>query len=148
MRTKNRKTRSLSRLFPAICLSAGLLAACGANESILKSGKETPARVSVESKKSSFDQDLESMRTANFSFIYVLRRKDGQMIDAEDRGVIKIQTVEMNRRVSADDGKAFIIGSNYVIPAEKLATLRDRFAVEDLSPGPQPPSNANTEANK
>ena len=125
-----------------------LFCSCGANENILKSGKETPGPTSADIKKSSFDQDLDSMKTAGFGFIYVLRRKDGQPIDAEDRGVIKIQTVDMNRRVSTDDGKAFIIGSNFVMPAEKLAALQARFAVEDLSPGPQPPTNANAPANK
>ncbi len=74
------------------------------------------------------------MRTANFKFIYVLRRKDGGEIDAEDRGVIKLQTDGANRRISSDSGKAFVIGSNFEIPADKMIAIYDRFAVENYSP--------------
>ena len=125
-------------LLLAVC---GLLSACGANENILKSGKESP-QANVEN-KTPFAQELEAMRTADFSFIYVLRRKDGGKIDAEDRGVIKVQTSLANRRVAADDDKAFIIGSNTQLPPQNMMVLYDRFAVENYSPPPPPNSNTN-----
>ncbi len=127
-------------LFSLLLLTAG----CGANEGILKSGKETP-QANAESGKSSFEQDLEAMRTADFLYVYVLRRKDGGKIDAEDRGVIKVNTSLANRRVAADDDKAFIIGSNVQIPPQNMAALYDRFAVGNYSPPPA--VNANTNAN-
>ena len=86
------------------------------------------------------------MRTADFSFVYVLRRKDGGKIDAEDRSVIRGQTAEANRRMSSDDDKAFIIGSNNQIPPTNMMALYKRFAVEDYSPAPV--ANTNTNANK
>jgi hypothetical protein len=129
-------------------LLALLLIACGANEGILKSGKETPSSNSQPS-KTEFEQDLDAMRTADFKFVYVLRRKDGGPIDAEDRSSIKINTVDANRRVGSDDGKAFIIGTNTAIAPSNMLALYGRFAVEDRSPAPQPDnSNANANANK
>ena len=52
------------------------------------------------------------MRTAGFTFIYALRRKDGGIMNAEDVGVIKLQTVDTNRRVKTDDDRAVLIGTN------------------------------------
>lgn len=123
-----------------------LTAACGANEGVLKSGRETPAQSNVQSPKAPIETDIEAMRTAGFTFIYVLRRKDGQPLDAEDVGVIRLQTAEANRRIKSDDDKAVVIGSNYAIPPKNMFVLFDRFAVENHSP-PSPPTNANTAVN-
>ncbi|MEP6789238.1 MAG: hypothetical protein ABJB40_12445, partial [Acidobacteriota bacterium] len=57
---------------------------CGANDSILRSGKETPAPADANSQKTPIIKDIESMKTAGFTFIYVVRRKDGGVIDAAD----------------------------------------------------------------
>ena len=129
-----------------LVLSIVLTAACGANDGILKSGKETPGSSNIQPSKSVFEEDLGSMRTADFRFVYVLRRKDGGKIDAEDRSVIKAQTADANRRMSSDDDKAFIIGSNNQIPPKNMMALYKHFAVEDYSPAPV--ANTNTNANK
>ena len=126
-----------------LCLSL-IASGCGPNESILKSGKETPG-ANVET-ATPFDKELEAMRTADFQFIYVLRRKDGGKIDAEDRGVIKVNTTTANRRVAADDDKAFIIGTNTAILPQNMAALYQRFAVDNYSQ--PPPANSNANANK
>ena len=90
------------------------------------------------------------MRNAGFSSIYVLRRKDGAPLDADDKAVLRQQTYEANRRVSAEDGKAIIVGSNFQITVKNMAPLYERFAVEDFSaPTPTPsagtsPENSNT----
>lgn len=126
-----------------------ITSACGANEGILKSGRETPGQTNAESGKSSFAIELGAMRTAGYTFIYVVRRKDGGQIDAEDRGVIKLNTSGANRRrVAADDDKAFIIGSNVQIPPNNMAVLFGRFAVEIVSPQPPIEANVNANANK
>jgi len=125
-----------------------LAAACGANEVILRSGKDASPQANTGSDKTSFARDLESMRNADFKFIYVLRRKDGTAINAEDRGVIKLRTADANRRLSADDDKAFIIGSNVQLSPPNMIALYDRFAVENYSPPPIPETNSNANANK
>jgi hypothetical protein len=127
----------------ALIVFALFITACGANDSILKSGKETPSSNSTTA-VSEIDSDLAAVKNADFRWIYILRRKDGGVIDAEDKKVIKANTVEANRRVSTDGEKAFIIGTNTQIPADKLAALYQHFAVEDQSP---PPPDANTNAN-
>lgn len=73
------------------------------------------------------------MRTANFVFIYVIRRKDGGPLDADDKRFASQETLDMNRRAVSDEGKAIVVGSNFKLPDENLKTLTERFAFEDLS---------------
>lgn len=107
---------------------------CGANETILKSGKESPAPVNSTPALATLEKDIADMRTADFAFIYVLRRKDGGVLDLEDKSVVRTQTDQVNRRVSSDGGKAVVVGSNFAIAPEKMTALYDRFAIQNYSP--------------
>lgn len=136
-----------AKLFLLLVFCAGF-AACGANDSILKSGKETSPQTNVAPSETTFVKELEEFRTADFRYIFVLRRKDGGEIDAEDRSVIKLNTDGANRRVSADNGKAIIIGTNNQIPPKNIAAINAHFAVENYSPASETNSNANANAAK
>lgn len=126
-----------------------IVTSCGANEGILKSGKETSPQTNAAPSQTTFAKDLEEFRTADFRYIFVLRRKDGGEIDAVDRSVIKLNTDGMvNRRVSADNGRAFIIGTNNQIPQENIAAIYAHFAVENYSPTEAANSNTNANAAK
>ena|SRR5688572_20792866 len=124
-----------------LLIAAAFDLGCAGNENVLRSGRETPGNAPVN--KTSFVADLESMRTAKFMLILELRRKDGGKIDAEDRAVLREHTANANRRVAADDERAFLIGSNYQLPPESMAALGQRFAITDHSPPPAVNSNAN-----
>src|SRR4051812_4384631 len=104
----------------AICLSG-----CGANQSILESGKETPTPppTAAATAQNDFARDMAEVRNADFTFVYVLRRKDGGPMDIEDRNVIRLNTSDANRRVSTDNDRAFIIGSNVQIQPKNMAAL-------------------------
>ncbi len=84
--------------------------------------------------QSGFESDLEAMRTANFNFIYVLRKKNGNEFSPEDRKFAgqNIPT-EMNRRTVSDSEKAIIVGSNFRMPSENMEILVERFTFDDLS---------------
>ena len=129
--------------------AASLLFGCGANEDVLKSGKadSTPYNAPANT-KTEFESDMESMRTAGFSFVYVLRRKDGGKMDASDRNVIKAQTADTNRRVATDEERAIIIGSNYQIPDPNLNALKDRFSLETYAEPTAVNSNVNANSTK
>lgn len=82
-----------------------------------------------------FERDLKSLKTAEFKYIYVFRRKDGEVFDEEDKRVLRENSPrEINRYVSTDEEKAFIAGSNFMFPEENLKNLKERFEIEDLSP--------------
>lgn len=136
------------RLAIPIMLIALLATGCGANEGVLRSSKETPIQANAANMKTLFVKDLEAMRTAGFAFIYVVRRKDDGIIDAEDVGVIKLQTADTNRRVKTDNDRAVIIGSNKETPPNNLDVLYDRFSIEDYSEPLAADANVNANSNK
>lgn len=140
--------RGQSKFQLAVLFVALFATACGPNEAILKSGNETSPQTNAAPSQTTFAKDLEEFRTAGFEFIFVLRRKDGGEIDREDRSVIKLNTDGANRRVSADNGRAFIIGTNNPIPPKNMAAIYARFAVENFSPTSETNKNANANTTK
>lgn len=87
-----------------------------------------------EDKRTAFEKDLDTLKTADFDFIYVFRRKDGGTFDGEDKKYLRANApMEINRFVSTDDGRAFIAGSKFKFPPEALETLEKRFNIADYS---------------
>ena len=155
--------KALPTIFKIGLLSVlSFFAGCSANEEILKSNKQSPTQANVESPQSTVDQEIESMRTADFRYIWIIRRKDGAVMDSADKAIIRQNTVEMNRRVVAEEvpcswtkeelqdwekpdislphtcPKAVIIGSNAVPFKENFDALSSAFAIQDVSPEPVP----------
>ena len=129
------------KLLLVLSFSVLIACACGPNQRILESAEENRNTQTADSNstiapaESSFEKDLMAMRNANFSFIYVFRRRDGAAFDGDDKSFITATTpMQMNRRSLSDGGKALIIGSNFRLPAENLAELTQRFLFEDYSP--------------
>ena len=126
---------------------------CQPNQTILKdvSPPATPM-ATVETKKTTFEQDLLEMQTAGFDYILVFRRKDGGFFDKDDRKYLRQNTpIETNRWRESDDGKAYIAGSGFGFTPEQMEALRNRFIIEDYSkPEIKEAANkaANTDANK
>ncbi len=140
----------------SLIAGASLLAfvGCGPNQRIIQSGNENPPanlfRRKVEPAVSSFENDLEAMRTADFYFILVFRRKDRAMFDADDKQFLAANIpTEVNRRQLSDEGKALIVGTNFLIPDNMLSILIERFDLEDLSPKKRDrPENVNAGRNQ
>ncbi len=87
-----------------------------------------------EQTQSNFASDLQTMKTANFDYIFVFRRKAGGAFDSEDKKYLRANApLETNRFVSTDNGKAFIAGSKFKFPPQNLEILRMRFNIEDYS---------------
>jgi hypothetical protein len=92
----------------------------------------------AEDKQANFQSELEKMRIANLQYIFVFRRKDGIVIDSEDKKYLRGNLPFNNRVVLADEDKAVIVGTNYKFPPENIDALRQRFDVEDYSSPEQP----------
>lgn len=110
---------------------------CGPNQRIINSGRENPpldrANGNVVRPERSFETDLNAMRTADFYFIYVFRRRDGATIDVDDKRFLAANLVDVNRRELSDEGRALITGSNFLLSEEMMANLKERFVFEDHS---------------
>lgn len=82
----------------------------------------------------SLERDLQTMRDADFDFVYVFRRKDGGALNAEDKKYLKANSpYSTNRFVITDENKAVIAGSSYKFEPENLDNLQKRFAIENFS---------------
>ena len=133
-------------LIPAVILLFG--AGCQPNRQIVNSSRAEPTPLATaEMRKTSVEQDVQQMRDVDFSYIFVLRRRDGGVFDKEDRDFLRQNMpLETNRRVFSSDEKAFIIGASFRFHPEIMAALRNRFEFEDFSKpeakeANQPPSN-------
>lgn len=127
-----------------LLIAAGILlmsTACGPNERIMNSSRESEAesnafnsQMNSRPKLSSFDGDIQAMRDADFNFIYVFRRKDGGVFDADDKRFVAERTPpEINRRRLGDEGKWIILGSNFRVAPDSLTEMKERFIFEDFS---------------
>ncbi|HQU85323.1 MAG TPA: hypothetical protein PKY59_19440 [Pyrinomonadaceae bacterium] len=134
-----------------------LFTACQPNAAILNSKPEasSPAASNSAPAISSLEGDIETMRTADFDFIYVFKRKDGAVLTAEDKKYVKDNSpAETNRFLLSEEGKAVVAGSKYMFSPEHLKALTDRFVMENFSKplaevnSENTNTNANVKANK
>jgi hypothetical protein len=119
-------------LVPALTL---FCFACGpeSNNSALRPGNETPAPT-IELKKKTFDDDVASVRYSEYTWIFVLRRRDGKAIDGDDSKFIRANTPpETNQRLVSDEGKAVIMGTNFRFYPGQWDAVNKRFEIQDLS---------------
>jgi hypothetical protein len=154
-RARERKIFSFFKplVFSSITILVLVSLGCQPNQTILKDAAPPPTPMeTVETKKTSFEQDLRDMQTANFDYIYVFRRKDGGIFDKDDRKYLRENTPpETNRFILTDEGKAFIAGSGFGFTPENMTALQNRFVIEDYSkPEIKEAANkaVNTETNK
>lgn len=138
----NRLLRIRLFLIGTLLLSIG----CSANSTIINSGKTSPTPVVPV--RSSFEQDLESVKVGDFKTIFVLRRKDGAKLDSEDKKFIRTTLNEANRLTLTEEDKGVIIGTNYPIAAEKMKLVQDRFDLQDITGNSAAPANVNLNTNK
>ena len=117
-----------------------------ANQTILNSSepKSTPIPPS-EQPKDSFERALRGVESGDFTYIFVLRRKDGAAFGGEDSKFIRANTPPgTNQFVLTDENKTIIIGSNFPFSPENLKALGERFNVEDYSKPEAEEANKNT----
>ena len=137
-------------LFAGLCIALTIIS-CKPNPRIVNSA-QTPEPVSSERPQvAGFEADIEAMRTADFNYIYVFRRKDGGVLDNSDKAFINSnKPVEVNRVRLSDNGRAVIFGTNFRLPPEAIKNLRDNYNFEDYSKpesAATPASNGQADAN-
>lgn len=96
------------------------------------------------------EADLQTMRNADFDFVYVFRRKDGGALDGEDKRFLRANSpAATNRFILSDGNRAAIAGSSYRFEPQNLEKLHERFSIENLSkPEIQDANSANKDAPK
>lgn len=105
----------------------------GCNYNSFEKPNVNTAPLNAEDKKSAYESDLQTMKTASLKYVFVFRRTDGGVFDGEDKRYLRANLPTTNRVILSDENKAFIVGSNYKFPPENLEILRLRFSVEENS---------------
>ncbi len=149
-RKKSGNARSVGAIFLAV--STLFISACQPNQAILDSqNTNRNSDMAVNSNAptlNDFERDIQSMKNANFDFIYVFRRKDGGKITAEDGKFAKANSpLDTNRFIISDEQRAIIAGSNSRFALVNLEALKSGFVVEDSSKPENELKNANANAN-
>lgn len=130
-----------------------MLAGCSPNQRIVNSSAEreregTTVNKNATPEVANVEADINAMRTADFNFIFVFRRKDGATLDAADRSFMNANIpYEINRKKLSDAGRSLVIGSNFRFPPENFTAMKERFAFEDYSKPESEIMAANSDAN-
>lgn len=136
---RNVRGKSLRPTAASLIVLLALMVCCGCGRAGSDAGNssngDAPASSSPQRKPQTvFERDLEYVRTGSFSHIYVIARQDGGVIDKDDINYLTENTPpETNHRISTDEKRRVIIGTNFVFTPEHLDALRKRFIVEDYS---------------
>lgn len=84
--------------------------------------------------KSDFEKSLDVVRRSPHVKIYVVRRKDGEPLQPDDRDYLRRNTPpETATWVLTQDGRAAIAGANFEFEPKHFAALNARFTVEDYT---------------
>lgn len=114
------------------CFAFFGLTGCGATQTAVDAPPAPIAAATPEPSSTTIESDINDMKTAGLDHVFVLRRKDGGVFDAEDRQHLRdSMPMEINRRVSADGGRAFVLGSAFIVPKDTVTKWRARFSVEE-----------------
>lgn len=121
-----------------LILLALLFAGCGrsANETANQPAapaSASPAPTVQSSPLTGFEKDMQFIRNGQFTFVYVISRKDGKQLNKEDGAFLRTNAPQVVDWVQTDEGKKVIAGTNFNLEEGNLTALRKRFIVEDYS---------------
>jgi hypothetical protein len=87
-----------------------------------------------EEKLTEFEAELKSMRTADFYYIFTLKRKDGGAFTTEDKEFVRANKHYATNRFSfIEKDTVLFIGTNYKFSDENIAALTERFEFQNFS---------------
>ena len=115
----------------AVIIASFVLAACTPNQRIMQDSEnrtvQPVATGTPAPQLSDLERDLRAMQDAQFTFVYILRRKDGAPFDADDRRYAgSAIPPEMNRRVVSDQGRAIVIAKERLSRLDSVWRLDTR----------------------
>ena len=125
---------------------------CQPSQTVLNDRQPTPepsVASTPEIPVDDFQERLKSVQTGGFDLVYVFRRKDGNVFDAEDKQYLRENLPpDTNQKQLTSDNRALIIGSNYIFPLVNLDALKKRFKIEDYSPKDESNKESNSNVNR
>ena len=122
--------KNLTVLTLVLCLT--LLSSCHKSDDSVPVDS-TPAKPAA-SPLVGFAKDLQFIKNGQYTYIFVLTRKDGKKLDSEDKEYLRKNVPQIVDLVTTDEGKKAIIGTNFNLEeGPMMEALKKRYAVEDYS---------------
>src|SRR5262245_25313969 len=117
-----------------VCLLVLAIPAGGCHKSDegTDAASSTPAKPAA-SPLVGFEKDLAYVKNGQFSYIYVISRKDGKALQPDDSAFLRKEAPQMVDCVTSEEGRKAICGTNFNLEEGNMATLKKRFNVEDYS---------------
>ena len=113
-----------------------MFGACGGSptNSNTKTSAEAPASpVPSPSPLTDFEEALRFVRNGQYTYIYVISRKDGKAISPEDNEFLKTNAPQLVDKAATKDKSKVVAGTNFNLEEGNLEMLKKRFVVEDYS---------------
>lgn len=119
-------------------LSAAALIGCQPNQTVQQSAPNPVPQVSLEPRKTDLETDIKDIETAGLEHIFIVKRRDGGVFDKDDKRFLReFVPDEISRRVASDDDRAFLLGTNFIIPEDMVTKWRERFTVIERNKTPK-----------
>jgi hypothetical protein len=80
-----------------------------------------------------FQEALRFVRNGQFTYIWVISRKDGKAFDSQDGQIIRTRASQVVDRAMTKDGKRIVAGSNFPFEEPNLVELQKRYLIEDYT---------------
>ena len=129
--------KHIGRILPIGLICVLIFAACGGDapnpsNTTTNTSTATPAGPSP-SPLTDFEEALRFVRNGQYSYIYVISRKDGKPLSAEDSEFLKTNAPQFVDRTATKDKTKLVAGTNFNLEEGNLEMLKKRFVVEDYS---------------
>lgn len=83
--------------------------------------------------KTEFEQALDFVRKGQYTYVWVLARKDGKPLDSDDGAFLRKTAPQVVDWVTTEQGRRVIAGTNFNLEKGNLDVLRKRYNVEDYT---------------
>jgi hypothetical protein len=80
-----------------------------------------------------FEKTLQFIRNGQFTYVYVISRKDGKPLQTEDSIFLKATAPQVVDWAATSDKTKVVAGTNFNLEEGNLELLKKRFVVEDYS---------------
>jgi len=123
------------KIFIAVVL---LFAGCNGSAPNNANNSNTPTETSTApapspSPQTEFEKDLQFIRNGGYTYIYIISRKDGKLLEPTDSDFLRKNAPQIVDWARTDGGKKVIAGSNFNLEEGNLGALKKRYNVEDYS---------------
>ena len=119
----------------ALLIIVLLLASCGGSPQTTSNTNPSPPTTPLPSPSplSDFEEALRYVRNGQFTYIWVISRKDGKALQPEDSTFLKTNAPQVVDWAATKDKTKVVAGTNFNLAEGNLEVLKKRFVVEDYS---------------